>query len=245
MGTPYVRLRNTGFYEALIPQYRYAYASYGDTVNKHIELFDHATICSPVLTQNPVTYRKFKAAFVSKEGNNATADGCSDSSPIYSVDLTVEPATSFGVCMDGQALGEATIVMTSVHNQASKLATVMRDDDNLTTISGIPTYSSICKIDIAQSVNFRSIQYTRISSTSGLSGLGYPFEVNGTNATCAPNSFGGDLSTSDLLTDANLAHNAAALYYMLSQNVYRDGWWDNLYNIAFSCEPFQNRSLDQ
>ncbi len=249
VGTPFVRMRNTGFFESLIPEDSLSVAHSGDTLTEYIELFNFATLCSPVLIQNPVKCRKFEATSVSKNGINATADGCSVSSPIDAVDPTISPANSFGVCTINETIGKATILISAVHDHAFRLAGVMLDERNVSNISGIPSYSAACKIDIAPSIDFRSVQFTHITPGSDLEGLGYSFELNSTNATCKPDTYDyeddvREMLLSDMLTDGTLAHGAAASYYMLSQNVYRDGWWDNLYRLAFSRARYLNSSLD-
>ena len=241
VGTPYARWRNTGFYQALgfgqwsLPDY----ASDGSTLTQYVDLLESATICSPVMTRNPVQCKTFSATAVSKDGINATTeDGCSVSSPIYSVDPTKSPATSFGVCTEGQSVGQATIVISSVHDHATKLGNVMRSDGNISTVSGLPSYSAVCTIDIAPTIALRSLQYTRIPTRAGSKRLGYSFELYGDNSNCSPSDGNG---LSDILTDGTLAHGAAASYHTLSQNIYRDGWWDNLYRLASFHETYQHQ----
>lgn len=91
VGTPFDYLSgNTGLSDAFrvwgsieVTNYDYHYISSDYGV---LDLVQSATTCSPVVTMNPVQCRRSGSLSVSRNGINATADACSVSSPIYSVD---------------------------------------------------------------------------------------------------------------------------------------------------------------
>ncbi|KAG8525698.1 uncharacterized protein KY384_000458 [Bacidia gigantensis] len=201
-----------------------------------LDLFQSATICAPVVKSNPVHCRRSGNLSVTKEGINATADGCSVSSPIFSVDPTTSPASSIGVCTDGDQIGKATIVIGSVHDHAFKLAEVMRDILTAPIAAWqIPNYIVACSIDMTDSIDFRTVKYARVSPGTYLDGQGYSFELHSdTNASCLPLQGDEPLTLETLRTDGTLAHGAAASHLLLAENIYRDGWWHNLYLLAVS-----------
>ena len=211
---------------------------YDDLDYGALDLLQSASVCSPVIAVNPVRCQKSGTLSVQHDGINVTADGCSVSSPIFLVDPTKDSATSLGVCTDGDQVGKAKIVIGSVHDHAVKLSAIMGDSKTSDIDLEVPSYTVACSIDVAPSIDLRAVQYNRVSAGSYLDYFGYSFELNSTNETCTLGQEDGPISVSSIATESTLVHGAAASYALLSENVFRDGWWNNLYLIA-------QKSLDQ
>ncbi len=90
---------------------------------------------------------------------------------------------------------------------------------------------------------FRSLQFTYIPPSSSQKRLGCTFEIDSGNSICKPSYWNG---LSAILTNGTLACGVAASRYILSQNVHRDGRWDNLYRLAISREQsYQLQDIHQ
>jgi hypothetical protein len=201
---------------------------YGDS-----SLFQYATACVPILNRNPIQCRKTGNITIGTNEVTVEANGCKIISPIFSVDPSFQGATSSGACTDGLDIGNAIIVMGAVNSHAALLAQVMYDSTFTAPQQGPATYAVACSVDMAPSIAFSLVNYTRVplqdddtaSPTSRVA-----FIVNGTEQLCTHFP----AQSLSILTNYTLAVGAVAHQQLLSKNSYRDGWWETLYDTAQS-----------
>ena len=129
-------------------------------------------------------------------------------------------------------MGKATIAIGAVNDHARRLAQTMGDPNGTLSASEPLNYVVGCTVDIAPSIEFRSVNYSRASNRSDLDLDNIAFTVDGSGEACTPKYDGDVISLSDIITNGTLAYGAAASYPLLVENSYRDGWWPTLYEVA-------------
>jgi hypothetical protein len=163
--------------------------------------------------------------------------------PIFSVDPSSQGATSSGACTDGLDIGNAIIVMGAGNSHAVHLAEVMFDLAFTPPQQGPATYAVACSVNIAPSIAFSLVNYTRLAiqvDDSGALTSSATFIVNGTGQLCTPFP----AQSSSILTNYTLAVGAIAHQPLLSENSFRDGWWETLYETAHSGMLFGSPGLN-
>ena len=189
--------------------------------------------CSPVIVHNPVKCSITGNLTVERNELMAVADGCTIKSPILAVDPAKDGASVLGACTAGLDVGKATIVLGAVNDHALKLAEVM----GTVPASSPPPLVVACHVDVAPSIDFRSVVYNITPPTSATE-MGMAQSVDGTGETCQPHSETGPVSLSYITTaEATLAYGAAASYRLLTENADTDGWWPTIYQQAEGFDP--------
>jgi hypothetical protein len=181
--------------------------------------------CFPIMTNNPVQCRVAGNVTVSQNEVTVSAGNCSVTTPVFTVDPTTQGASAAGACTAGLDVGRATILIGSVNDHATMLASTMNDT---TYISSRKAYAISCSVDIAPSISFRSLNYS-IANAADFGGADRAgFRVAGDSTQpCEPS-----IALSQILTNTTLAIAAAASYQLLAENRYLDGWWSTLYHSA-------------
>ena len=190
------------------------------------------------LISNPIRCRTTGNVTIGTNEVTVEADGCKIISPIFSVDPASQGATSSGACTDGLDIGNAVIVMGAVNSHAVLLAQVMNDSTFTPPLPEPLTYAVACSVDIVPSIAFSLVNYSRLALRDGrdvsdrtpTSFSGTTFIVNGTGQLCTPFP----TQSSSILTNYTLAVGAVAHQILLSENSYRDGWWETIYGTADS-----------
>ena len=89
-------------------------------------------------------------------------------------------------------------------------------------------YSVSCKVDIGPSMGLRVLNISR-----ALDGGGSTFTIESTGQECSPLLLDAPrLTVASLVSDPMLATGAAASWKLLSENSYRDGWWNTLWHTT-------------
>jgi hypothetical protein len=126
--------------------------------------------------------------------------------------------------------------MGAVNSHAVLLAQVMNDSTFTPPLPEPLTYAVACSVDIVPSIAFSLVNYSRLALQDGrdfrtpTSYSGTTFIVNGTGQLCTPFP----TQSSSILTNYTLAVGAVAHQKLLSENSYRDGWWETIYDTADS-----------
>ncbi|KAF4635843.1 hypothetical protein G7Y89_g2258 [Cudoniella acicularis] len=187
--------------------------------------------CFPVVATNPVSCRK---------SGKVTS--------FQNLNTTIDAATVAGVCTDSSPnIGTATVVIGSINGYASDLNDAIDTGKGLfSDADGLVTISVACTIDIASSLGFRLLNFSRIppqavpSSTPGTNNpgdTGYPFHVTAAGNYCTPISPQGPLNISQFLTASMLATGGSAAWQLLTENQYTDGRLSTLMNNANNVQP--------
>ena len=132
-------------------------------------LTQYKTGCFPVLTSNPIQCHQTGTVTIGTNNVTVEADGCTIVSPIFAVDPATQPATSKGVCKDTINCGQGTIVIGAVNGHAGLLAEAMFDTSFTPPSNRSATYSVSCTVEIAPSIEFRTVNFSRIASATWLS----------------------------------------------------------------------------
>ena len=235
IGTPFKYAGGgTGFYD-----------TFG--VRKHYSDFRQAEQCLPVVTKNPVQCRK--GGIVTAGGNNVSVNtrDCDITTPIFKVNPIRDGATALGACTGSRDIGKATILLGAVNSHAPTLASVMGDKGGVVKTQNSdqpPYYSVICDVDIAPSIDFRTVNFlpvisrfnTRQDLAEKAKRFGATFIISSDWSLCTPQSSSKkDTHTVDIATIMNnstLAIGASASWQLLTEHDFRDGWWPTLFSIT-------------
>ena len=119
--------------------------------------------------------------------------------------------------------------MGSVNEHALKLAAMMLDSE-FANQSSQNWYAVACSVDIAPSISFRLLNYSKIDGSSFITASQTTryIVMEGNPASCNSN-----MSMSEVLTDALLATGAASSFGLLTERRYLDGWWPTLYTVGY------------
>lgn len=210
--------------------------------------FNWVSQCFPVFATNPVSCRRSGSVTVSGSTVTVDAGGCEISKSFQNLNTTVDAATVAGVCTNSSPnIGTATIVIGSINAYALDLNDAMNSGISLTTHGDQPVSLSVaCTVDIASSLGFRLLNFSRIppqdapSYTSGTNNpgdTGYPFHVTAAGNFCTPISPHGPVNISRFLTASMLATGGSAAWQLLSENQYTDGRLSTLMNNAINVQP--------
>lgn len=196
-------------------------------------LLQSSIICSPVLTSNPVKCDKMGNITSSTNNLTVEVEGCRIESPIFGANPRIDSASSLGACSHDQPMGKATIVIGSVYAHATRLANSMVD--SLPAPLEAAGYAVSCTVDIQPSLGFRLMNYSRIVTDDDPLGLsGNSFVIESSGQSCTPNTASGPVQLTSFISESMLATGAAASWQLLSENAYRDGWWNLLWHIVQS-----------
>ena len=218
-------------YSTVFGSFGYSFGTWGLQQGTSSD-FQWAAQCFPSIFQNPVQCQKAGNVTINSNEITVNTTTCDITSSVYTVNPQSEGASATGVCTAGNDVGTATIVFGSVNEHAQLLATTMYDTE---FDRSQQTYSVVCTVDIAASVSFKLLNYTRATSLTNIPenvpfGAIYDtFAVNfvvlaGSPRTCVPT-----WNLSEVLTDVALATGAAASMKLLLEGENLDGWWPTLY----------------
>jgi hypothetical protein len=210
--------------------------------------FNWISQCFPVVATNPVSCHESGEIKVNGSTVSVTAGGCTVSKTFQNLNTTRDAATVAGVCTDSSPdIGTATVVIGSLNGYASDLRDAVNSGEGLFAApDGMVTVSVACTIDIAPSLGFRLLNFSRIppqavpdtSSTENLLGIGYPLHVTAAGNYCTPISPQGPVNISQFLTPSMLATGGSAAWQLLTENQYSDGRLSTLMNNANNVQPF-------
>jgi hypothetical protein len=204
--------------------------------------------CFPVIATNPVSCRESGAVTVSGSTVSVDARGCTVSKSFQNLNVTRDAATVVGICTDSSPnIGTVTVVIGSINGYASDLNDAVGTGKALfSDADGLVTISVACTIDIASSLGFRLLNFSRTppqavpSYTSGTNNpgdTGYPFHVTAAGNYCTPISPQGPVNISQFLTPSMLATGCSAAWQLLTENQYTDGRLSTLMNNANNVQP--------
>ena len=221
------------------------YSNWGSTA-----LLEWATQCLPVVALSPVNCRTAGNVSIGENNNLTVAYGnCTIPSPRLAVNPKNQSASVSGMCTEGQRVGTGDIMFGSVGLQAGLLATAMGD----TEFNGT-SYAVACSIDVAPTLTYRLLTYSRIETSEGQY---YAQKYSVTAASrdlCTPqivDQEGRPISDPPSLSadDIALTNGAAAAWQLLQENQYFDGFWPTLSDVALNWvspyEPIFNNSANQ
>jgi hypothetical protein len=187
------------------------------------------------LIRNPIRCRTTGNVTIGTNEVTVEANGYKIITPIFSVDPSSQGATSSGACTDGLELGNSIIVMGAVNSHAALLAEAIYDPNFTPPQQGPATYAVACIVNMAPSIAFSLVNYTRqalqvddIDSTTSFA----TFIINGTGQLCTPFP----AQSSSIITNYALAVGAVAHQQLLSENSYRNGWWETIYDMERSID---------
>jgi hypothetical protein len=195
-------------------------------------VFQWATQCYPVLTTNPVKCHTGGNVTAGTNKLTVNSNGCEVTTPIYSVNPTSGGASAAGACTKGQNVGRATIVFGSVNDHAGKLAGELNDQEFNATHTSRPTYAAWCSVDIGPTIQFRLLNYSRVTDYPVYPTEAYAFAVHGSNMTCTPRNGSQAYTLNQFLTPTALATGAAASWQLLIEGAYKDGFWETLWEAT-------------
>ncbi|KAN0099208.1 hypothetical protein V8E51_012983 [Hyaloscypha variabilis] len=211
--------------------------------------FNWISQCFPVVATNPVSCRQSGVVTVNGSTVSVEADGCTVSKSFPNLNTTKDAATVAGVCTASSPnIGTSTIVIGSINAYAFDLNDAVETGQFLRSAQdGLITLSVACTIDIAPSLEFRLLNYSRFipqdipdfaSGTNNPGGAGYAFHVTASGNYCTPISPQGPVNISKFLTPSMLATGGSAAWQLLTENQYSDGRLSTLMNNANNVQPF-------
>ncbi len=168
------------------------------------------TGCFAVLTHKLVQCHQTGNPTVGANGITTAAEGCRITSPRFPVDPSTQPASSLGVCTNGSALSQATLLIGAVNDHATQLAEVMYDNTNQPSLHP-KSYAIACSVDMEPSIHFQSVSFSRIErDTNFVWAQGTSFTVQSNSDTCKPIPEEGPIDPSTTITSPTLAYSVAA-----------------------------------
>jgi hypothetical protein len=192
------------------------------------ELFQWVEQCLPVVGSNPVQCRNAGNLTIESDSLTITSGNCTITSKV-SVDTKSHGASVAGLCSDGYRVGAAEILFGSINEQATWLASILHDYN-----FHDKSYSAVCSIDIAPSLTYRQLNFSRIASSDQGWYYGQIYHVNASSKSiCVPMEASGGHQgvirpSSSLLSDTALINGAAASWQLLEENKSGDGAWPTL-----------------
>jgi hypothetical protein len=174
------------------------------------------------------------------------------STPIFSVNPTTDPAGASGACTSGLGIGQSIIVMGAVNGQVNDLAALMGDSSfNASSTEQPASYSVICKVDVAPSVSFQFVNYSRVSVAQYGEFLyqywtqnDVTFTVVGTGESCSPIEWYTDQTVplATFLTNPALAIGAGAHWPLLTESFCLDGNWPTLLEASYGTAQSEDET---
>lgn len=210
--------------------------------------FNWVSQCFPVVATNPVSCRESGEVTISGSTVSVSAGGCTISRSFQNLNTTIDAATVAGVCTDSSSkIGTATVAIGSINGYVPDLNNAVGTGLGLFTDGdGRLTMSVACTIDIASSLGFRLLNFSRIlpqtipdynSGTNNPGNTGYSFHITAAGNYCTPISPEGPVNISQFLTASMLATGGSAAWQLLSENQYTDGRLSTLMNNANNLQP--------
>ena len=204
--------------------------------------FNWVTQCFPVLTTNPVSCRESGEVTISDSTMTVEARGCTASKSFPDLNSTINAAaTVVGICTGSSPdIGTATVVIGSIGSYAQDLSNTFPTATNISYNSQDRiTMSVACTIDIAPSVGFRLLNFSRNlpgsdSDSNTLSNVDYSTHVTVAGNYCTPISPSGPMNISQFLTSSMLTTGGSAAWQLLSENQNTDGRLSTLMQNANS-----------
>jgi hypothetical protein len=201
--------------------------------------FNWVSQCFPMVAKNPVACRQQGSITVSGTNITVESNGCSASKGFSSLNTAVDPAMVVGICTgSSNKIGTATIVIGATNSYASELGTALNLD------VGVQSLSALCSIDIAPTITFRNLNYSRTPANApefddgpdGAATADYPYYIHA-SGNCEPLTINGTVYISQIITESMLATGASAAWQLLSENQYTDGYLQTLLNAVNNIQP--------
>jgi hypothetical protein len=192
--------------------------------------FNWISQCFLVVATNLVSCRESGRVTASGSIVLVDAGGCTVSKSFQNLNTTIDAATVAGVCTDSSPnIGIATVVISSINGYAFDLNDAVGTGKFLSREpDGLVTISVACTIDIASSLGFRLLNFSRIppqavpSYTNDPGDTGYPFQVTAAANYYTPISPQGPVNISQFLTPSMLTTGDSAAWQLLIENQYTD-----------------------
>jgi len=223
--------------------------------------FQWASRCLPVLHRNPVRCTRRGQVAIEDSGQISVSSGdCKIIARNLQIHLPDNPAAVLGACTKNHSLGTATILLGAINGRpdgttdglpnikygryAYELAQSMNENVLEVIPKGQSTYAVTCEVDIASSVSFRMLNYSRSDNLGARDTIGYGTSMKTVdsgyayqvqpigNSTCSllDNSHQ-PVSMGQVLNNTVLGIGASATWPLLSQNLHYDGAFDTLGRI--------------